>query len=390
MNQPDPADGLESTAYEDEFSEGFEGADAAADELSPLSADFAGDTPAGEEDFGGDAMEAGEAWDEGADLMAGDEGEDFADAGWQAFEAEVADALDEAGSDEFLGRMLGGLSRVAGRVLPMAQRALGGAARSGQLGQAAQGLARLLGGGAQGGRAPAGARARGGMAAAGGAAGGIASLLGQLMAQQADDFEAFDEMADAYEDGVDEALPAIVGLAARGLARGLGHRNVSQLGQAARRALVRGVATAARTLVNHHGPRGARVLGRLAHVTGRAAARGAQHPRQAAQRIARTLPRVAQRVAQQRGAVQRLARPLTRRRLSPAARVRGVRPPVGTAGPGTLRRPPAYAPVGAPGYAPDDAPAYAPDDAPAGAAYHHPTTRVLRLRGPVDIVIRQR
>jgi len=376
MNQTDPADGLDTTAYEDEFSEGFESADAASDE-----SDSAGQ-PAGEEDFGGDAME-GEAWDDAGDLMAGDEADGFDADGWQAFEAEVADALDESESDAFLGRLLGGLSRVAGRALPAARRAVAGAARPGGLGQAAQGLARVLGAGG----APGGAGAPAGLPGRGAPGGGIAALLGQLMAQQADEFEAFDDMADAYEDGVDEALPAIVGLAARGLARGLGHRNVSQLGQAARQALVRGVATAARTLVNRHGPRGARALGRLAHVSGRAAARGAQHPRHAAQRVTRALPRVAQRVAQQRGAVQRLARPLARRGLSPAARSRGVRPPVGTAGPGALRGGPASAP---PRHAPPYAPEYEPGYGPPPAMRHAGPTRVLRLHGPVDIVIRQR
>lgn len=351
MNPSDSALDPGTSSYEDEFSDGFDPADA-GDEMA--AGDFAGDASIGDEDFTADSPE-GNALEGADDLMATGDDDGFEGASWQAFESELADALAEEDGDEFLGRMLGGLSQVARRVVPMVQRGQR-AARGGQLGSAAQGLARLLGSGAATGRGRLPAPAMGA-----GPGGGIAALLGQLMGQGFDEFEAFDEVADAYEDGVDEALPAIVGLAARGLARGLGHRNVGQLGHAARRALVRGVATAARTLVNRHGPRGARALGRVSQAAGRAARRGARTPQQAAQRAARGVPRVAERVAQQGGTVRKLARPLSPGR-SPAARARGMRPHLGTAGPGAPRE-------------------------PRGTVSGD---RVLRLRGPVEIVIRQR
>lgn len=367
MNQPASADALDSPAFEDEFADGFDGADGAMDEMATDADDFAPQASSGDEDFAGEDLAADVDVEDAADidLMAGDEdGADMQGDAWDSFQDEVADALDEEDGDEFLGRVLGGLSRVARRVAPAAQRALPGmmrgargmAARAGGLSQAAQRLARMLGSqGAQGG--PRGA------APAAAPGGGIAALLGQLMGQGFDEFEAFDELADAYEDGVDEALPAIVGLAARGLARGLGHRTVGQLGQAARRALVRGVATATRTLVNRHGPRGARAAGRLAVRAGRVARRGAANPQHAAQRVARVLPRAAQRVAQRTPVVRQLAQPMSTRSsraLAPTAR--GVRPHVGTAGPGALAEPVRSLPV----------------------------SRMFRLRGPVEIVIRQR
>ena len=40
----------------------------------------------------------------------------------------------------------------------------------------------------------------------------LLAQIGQLSAGGADDFEAFDAMADLYEDGVDAALPAAVGV----------------------------------------------------------------------------------------------------------------------------------------------------------------------------------
>lgn len=359
MEQPGSVDGLETSAYEDEFTEGLDGADEMADPDAFTGAPSSGDEEFAAEDLAADVEDSADI-----DLMASEEdsGGGVQGNAWDAFQDELADALVEEDGDEFLGRILGGLSRAARTVAPAARRAMpqmmraarGIAGQAGGLSQAAQRLAQTLGSpGAQGGAAPA-------------AGGGIAALLGQLMGQGFDEFEAFDELADAYEEGVDEALPAIVGLAARGLARGLGHRTVGQLGHAARRALVRGVATATRTLVNQHGPRGARAAGRLAVRTGRAARRGATSPQHAAQRVARTLPRAAQRVARQGRVVRQLAQPMTARTPgvpSPSRVAPKVRPPLGTAGPG--------------------APAETMRALP-------PATRVLRLRGPVEIVIRQR
>jgi hypothetical protein len=137
------------------------------------------------------------------------------------------------------------------------------------------------------------------------------------------------------EDGVDEALPAIVGLAARAAARGLGFRNLTQVSQAGRRALVRGVAAAARELVRQRGPRAVRALPRLAQAAARVAQLRARTPQQAAQAVRRGLPQAARRVAQNPQAVRRLAQP-QRAGAAPLARPtavgRGIRATAATGG----------------------------------------------------------
>src|SRR3954453_2745659 len=105
MDQPASADALDANAFEDEFSESSDGADG-ADGASFDSDGFEGEASAGDEDFAGDAMGGGDDWDAaaGEDLMAASDQDGF-DADWQAFEAEVADALDEDEADAFLGRV---------------------------------------------------------------------------------------------------------------------------------------------------------------------------------------------------------------------------------------------------------------------------------------------
>ncbi len=317
---------------------------------------------AGDEGFEGDGfvdegdgadMEGADAYqEESADSLDADGVDDM--ALWNAFEEEIADGLDAADEDEFLGRLLGGLGRAGGAL----RRVAGGARRVGQIaGQAGQlarraspaaaaaaRMARLLGapGLASGlntvarGAMHAGRFARNASSLAGGVgrvAGGAAQALGglgqagaglgqaagggqALMAQLAqlfggggNEFDDFESLADSFEDGVDEALPGLVGLAARAAARGVGFNNVAQLGQAGRRALVRGVAAAARELVNGRDPANVRALPRLAHAAGRAAARVNNTPQAAAQNIRRGLPRTARNVARNPQVLRRVARP---------------------------------------------------------------------------------
>lgn len=407
MNQPQALDDLDAMSFDDEFangdsfdagdemqaSDGFEGDGFADDGFTDEAEGF----DSGEDGF--DAMASGDAWDADGDAMLDQAGDGFDSAEWQAFEADVADALDSDDGDEFLGRLLGGLSsaaRVAGRVVrpvaqaagrvqPFARAVARGAGGASQMGQAASQLASLLGSptwaqrfgraGQVAGRVGQVANQVGDIAGQVQSTGNnIASLLGQLMGQGFDEFDSFDQLVDDYEDGVDEALPAIVGLAARGLARGLGHRTVGQLGTAARRALVRGVATAARTLVSRHGPQGARALGRLATRAGTTARQQARNPRQVVNRVRAGLPRVAQRVAQQPQAVQRLATPMgsgavnRRAPLSAGLPARSVRPSLGVAGPGSARIRPTCS---------------------CQQGYAAPP-RVMRFNGPVEVVIRQR
>ncbi|KWB54167.1 hypothetical protein [Burkholderia ubonensis] len=310
-----------------------------------------------------DASFGDESFDESSDFAVdaqeGDAGEDLADdvdgvddmALWNAFEEELADGLDAADDDEFIGRLLGGIGRAAGVVGRGLGRAAGVAGQVGALARrtddvagrigsvadavspAAVALARL----ARVAGAPAAAdmlghagqvarrvgraarRTRRAAGALGQAAGGVQGLFGQisqLLSRSAGADEAFDALADLYvDDGVDEALPPMIGLAARAAIRGLGFRNAAQLSAAARRALVRGVAAAARELARSRSPHAVRALPRLTHAAAAAAQRRLPTPQQAVRLVRRELPRAARQLAQNprliRSAVQRGAsRPL--------------------------------------------------------------------------------
>jgi len=331
------------------FEEGEAYDEAMGDEIDGLDADAA-DLAA----YEADAYEADayEAVDDGFEDAADDEVE----TAWLAFEDDVADALDVDGTDEFLGALLGGLSRAAGTVARHAPtaarwaRRAGGVARGagqvasgiGQLSQSAATLARWFGApGAARSLRDFGTAARGAGRLAGGTAGALGDVaavprharrvrditasaagasspvmqllqqIGSLSSEGADEFEAFDAMADLYEDGVDEALPAAVGLAARAAARALGWRNTSQLSQAARRALVRGIATAARTLVNRQGAPAVRALPRIAQAATRVAKQRQVPPAQIPRVVSRTVPRIARQTSRNPRAVRQLARPMS-------------------------------------------------------------------------------
>lgn len=319
------------------------------------------------DDAMGDEADAFEQFVDEADNASADSGDAFevgdeADAGdveaaWSEFEADIADALDAEDTEEFLSSILGGFSRAAGAVArglgPMAGAAQQGAGVARGVGNVASGLGQLANSASLAARwfgAPRAAAALGrfgrGARRVGGVAGSVGNALGQvpraqraaqqagqmaqgasqasnplasilgslgqLMGSGADEYEAFDAMVDLYaEDGVDEALPAAVGLAARAAARALGWQNVGQLGDAARRALVRGVATAARTLVRQQGPQAVRALPRIAQSTARVARRRKVPRRQLPQTVARSLPRTTQRVASQPQVVRRLSQPMS-------------------------------------------------------------------------------
>lgn len=319
FDEADPGDGYGADPFADEYDA------ASGDEMSGDEADAMDDT----------AIDLEDGAAEGVDDMAL----------WNAFEEEVADALDAADDDEFFGRLLGGLGRaagvlsrglggaagvagrarglarqagrvagrvgqVAGAVSPAAMAAArlagmlgapGAASALGQVGRVAQGVGRAAG------------HARGLAGSFGQAAGGAQGLFGQLsqlLSQSQGSDDAFDAVADLYlEDGIDEALPAAVGLAARAAARGLGFRNVGQLSMASRRALVRGVAAAARELVRSRGPQAVRALPRLARSATRVAQRQVPTPQRAVQVVRRGLPQAARRVARSPRMVRQLSQP---------------------------------------------------------------------------------
>lgn len=353
MDEMDGMDGMDEGDGADALDEGFDAGDDSFD--------------VGDDGFEAQAMDDNAAFVDEFDQFDG--GDDTGDA-WDAFEEELADALDADDGDEFLGRLLGGLGRAAGRVArsPVARRVAGAAGRVGSaartagavagnvgnLAGAAASLARSLGAnqaaqalGQVGGharqaqsvagrvgraagavqRAPAAAR-RAGQAMQQGAAnpmGFLLGQLGQLMGQQADELDAFDEFADLYaEDGIDEALPIAVGLAARAAANALGRGTIARLAQPARRALVRGVANTTRQLLRQHGPQAIRALPRVAHSAARVARRRRLPPSQ----VPAAIQRVGRQVAAQPRLLQQLAQP-----AGP-----GLARPAGTAGLSTVHR----------------------------------------------------
>ena len=325
-------------------------------------------------DFGDGAFDEGDAGFEGD--AATDLGDGFDSAGvddaavWEAFEEEVADGLDAADDDEFIGRLLGGLGRAAGVVGRGMGAAARGAGQAQQLARRARGVAGQVGrvAGAVSPAAAAAARLAGMLGAPGiasglnqvgraarsvggaarharglagsfgrtsGGAQGLFSQLSQLLSQGGQTGDAFDAVADLYDDeGLDEALPAMVGLAARAAARGLGLRNVAQLSQAGRQALVRGVASAARELARRAPPQAMRALPRLAHSAAKVAQRRVPTPQQAAQAVRRGLPAAARQVAQNPRVVRQMARPAPLAR--PTDLGRGM-PDARPAGPRTYR-----------------------------------------------------
>ncbi|KUE85244.1 hypothetical protein ASL20_29630 [Cupriavidus necator] len=269
---------------------------------------------------------------------------------WNAFEEEVADGLDAADDDEFLGRLLGGLGRAAGVISRQAGRMQGVARRAGrvagQVGRVAQAasptanaaaaLARMLGapnlarglqtaGRLAGDVSHAARQARRQAGALGTLGGGTQDMLAQisqLLASQASASQGMDAMIDLYaNDGIDEALPAAVALATRAAARGLGLSNVAQLSAAGRRQLVRGVASAARELVRAGGPGATRALAPLARAATRVARQRQQPPNQAARALRRGLPQAARRVVANPRMLDRLAQPAP---PGPMARPTGI------------------------------------------------------------------
>ncbi len=349
-----------------------------------LGDEFEGDA------FEGDAYDALDGYDDDAlDAATGALATPAqANAAWSAFEAELADALDADGTDEFLGSVLGGFSRVAGSLARglgpaagMASR-LGGYART--AGRYAGQASRLAGAGSmlaqrlghpalaqqlqRFGQVSRGAgRVAGGLGGAFGAASGVPGQLqrasqvaggaaahqnplsellariGQLSADGADDFEAFDAMADLYEEGVDAALPAAVGLAARLAARALGGHNLAQLPPQARRGFVRAIGAAARHLIQGAGPAGVRALPRIAASSAQAARRQRTPPQRIPQQVGRTATQAARTVARTPRAVRRLSQPMSR---APAAsRPTGVGRGVPSVTRGSARRYVLYGPV---------------------------------------------
>lgn len=285
----------------------------------------------GMEEDAADEMETYDEMDEG-DGFEEDLAEDYAEDDTDLvdeLEDVMADALDAEDSDDFLGRLIGGLGslgRMAGAVGRGARVARGVAGRVGRLAGRAGRMARtaqrtmraVQGGGQPGGAMP--RRGRGG--ASPGA--GVPALLQQLLPllqqhsqQGSSEMDVFEDVADWFEeDGVDEALPVLGGLAARAAVAPLIRRTGAAVGRNVGRQIVRSAAQSARTLVARQGPRAVRALPRIARSVGRTAVRRGTTP--AAVPVA--LRRTTARVARQPGLARRLATAGPARPASPSTR----------------------------------------------------------------------
>jgi len=202
----------------------------------------------------------------------------------------VADALDAEDGDEFFRRLRGlargalNVARRVGRGVGQAARIVGPIASMIPLPQAQ-------------------------------AIGRIANIAGRLLADGADEFEAFDELVDGLdEDGIDAAAPVLAGMVIRRALPG-----VARAARPVRRAAVRAVSNAVRTAVRRQGPAAARAVARTVRATRRVVQRRQLPARQAV----RVVQRATQAVARRPQAVRRLARPLVpaARRATPRGQV---------------------------------------------------------------------
>lgn len=234
-------------------------------------------------DEGADVFEEADGFEAMEDWAAEDEFLDFGEEEgmdvMDAMEAAVADALGAEDTDEFFRSIARGLRRVGGTVGRVARRV-----------------------------APVAGRIARGIAPIASAIplpwtqtiGRVANVVGRLMADEADKFEALGEMMDLAEDEdlFDAAAPVVAGLAIRSMIP-----NVARLAPATRRRLVSAVSRTTRTLARRQGPQAARAVPAIVAQARRAAVRRRLPPqalpqvvRQTAAQVVRS-PRLARRLA---------------------------------------------------------------------------------------------
>jgi hypothetical protein len=239
-----------------------------------------------------DAFEEFDAGEDAFDAFADgfDEMDEFAEVdqyeemdALDAMEEAVADALGADDTDEFfrrLARRVRGLARGAARVASRVAPVVGRIARTVAPIASAIPLPWTQ------------------------AIGRVANVVGRLMADEADEFEALDEMFDwaEDEDAIDAAAPVIAGLTIRSMIPG-----VSRLPHAARRQLVRSVSRSTRTLARQRGPQAARAIPRVVQSVQRTARRHGLPARALPQAVRRATARV----TRSPQLIRRLARPVT-------------------------------------------------------------------------------
>jgi hypothetical protein len=237
----------------------------------------------------------GQSFEEFEDEFAEDYGEDYGEDLWDegdafedqdafdAMEEAVADALGADESDEFFRRLARGIRGVARRVGGVVRRV---APVVGRIARTVAPIASMI-------PIP---QAQ--------LIGRVAGLVGRLTADEADEFDALDEMLDFAEDedAIDAAAPVIAGLTIRSTIP-----NVARLPRQTRRQLVRSVTQATRTLARRQGPQAARAVPAVV----RQARRVSVRRRLAPQALPRAVARTASQVARSPRLVRRLARTTT-------------------------------------------------------------------------------
>jgi hypothetical protein len=243
--------------------------------------------------FIGGLIRSGQGFDEMEDW-----GEQGYDSGFDALEDALADALAEEDTDEFfrrLGRIARNVGRRVGQVAGRVGRGIGSVARV--VGPIASMIpipqAQLIG--------------------------RIANVAGRLLADEADEFEALEDLFDLAEteDAIDAAAPFVSAVALR-----TAMPNISRLPRQTRRQLVSSVSQATRTLARRQGPAAARAVPRIVRGVSRTVAQRGLPARS----VAPAVGRAAARVAQSPRTVRRLARPLTTRSRPGRRSMSGGRP----------------------------------------------------------------
>ncbi|HRD67782.1 MAG TPA: hypothetical protein PKY50_16685 [Candidatus Competibacter sp.] len=186
-----------------------------------------------------------------------------------AMEDAVADALEADDADEFFRRLARGIGRVARGVVRVARRV---APVVGRIARTVAPIASAI---------PLPWTQ---------AIGRVAGVVGRLMADEADEFEAFDELMDLAEgeEAIDAAAPVIAGLAIRTAVPG-----AARLPRTTRRQLVRSVSQAVRTVARRQGPQAARAIPQIVRSVQRTAQRRGLPVRALPQAIQRTAARIA-------------------------------------------------------------------------------------------------
>lgn len=245
-------------------------------------------------------------YDEFEEMDAYDEFESEGEDVMDAMEEAVVDALAADDTDEFFRRLARGIGRVARGAVNVARRV---APVVGRIARTVAPIASAI---------PLPWTQ---------AIGRVANVVGRLMADEADEFEALDEMLDfADYDDIDAAAPVIAGLTIRQAMPGVG-----RMPRAERRRIVRSVTQATRNVARRQGPQAARAIPGVVRSVQTAVRQRRIQPRAAAPAIVRTAARVARspQLTRQMAARAPIARPgraISRRGRSLANRAAGTCP----------------------------------------------------------------